>query len=210
MEQRTRLMRDFRERFPPIIKVYLLALIVNFLDVVGICALPDAKASSEFQSSVEAIGDRVRAASTKPVPVTADAVLVRTREWKWNRYLKSALNLPDWLDLGLEYRTRFGVYDHPWRSNQPLGRTDPQIELRSRLRFGLNGPVFKFLFEGQDSRTHLDDPGDFVNDTIVNEWDILQLLGLGHRHKRVGNGPSRRSACWSAYYGFWPTLVNRS
>ncbi len=121
---------------------------VYALDAVGICALSEAKASSEFQSSVQGIIDRIRAASMKPVSETADAVLVRTREWKWYRYLKSALNLPDWLDLDLEHRTRFGVYDHPWRSNQPLGRTDPPIEQRSRIRFGLNGEVFKFLFEG--------------------------------------------------------------
>lgn len=186
--QRRRLTRDCRGRFSKIVKVCLLCLVVNSLDSVGICALSETKASSEFQSSVEAIGDRVRAASMKPVPETADAVLVRTREWKWNRYLKSALNLPDWLDLGFEHRTRFGVYDHPWRSNQPLGRTDPQIEQRSRIRFGLNGKVFKFLFEGQDSRTHLDDPGDFVNATIVNETDILQLLVSATATNVLGTG----------------------
>lgn len=115
-----------------------------------------------------------RAPASPPEPT--DAVLIQSQEWQWNRYLKNALNLPDWLDLGLEQRTRFEVYDHPWRSSQPLGRTDPQIQQRSRVRLGLNGEAFKFLFEGQDSRVHLDDPGDFVNTSIKNEFDILQAL----------------------------------
>lgn len=83
------------------------------------------KASSGIHQFTHDVIDRVKAASTTPVSEPADAVLIRTKEWKWNRYVRSALNLPDWMDLGLEHRTRFGVYDHPWRSNQPLGRTDP-------------------------------------------------------------------------------------
>ncbi len=107
---------------------------------------------------------------------SADAVLIRTKEWKWERYLQQTLNLPDWVDLGIEHRTRFEVYDHPWRSSQRLGRTDPQIQQRSRIRFGLNRAVVKFLFEGQDSRVHLDDSGDFVTTGTRNEWDILQVF----------------------------------
>ena len=107
---------------------------------------------------------------------SADAVLVSAREWKWNRYLQHVMQLPQWVDLGLEHRTRFEVYDHPWRSSQPLGRTDPQIQQRSRVRVGLNGGPFRFLFEGQDSRVHLDDPGIFVNSGINNEVDVLQVF----------------------------------
>ena len=122
--------------------------------------------------------ERINAASKTPLPETADAVLIRSKEWKWNRFLKSALKLPDWIDLGIEHRTRFEVYDHPWRTIQPLGRTDPQIQQRSRVRFGLNGGAFKFLFEGQDSRVHLSDLSefDFLNTGVRNEYDILQLL----------------------------------
>ncbi len=150
--------------------------------------MPDTHPTSESHQLNQGILDRIRMAGTNPVPETADAVLVLTREWKWDRYVKSALNLPDWLDLGLSHRTRFGVYDHPWRSNQSLGRTDPQIEQRSRIRFGLTGDVFKFVFEGQDSRTHLDDPGDFVNNTIVNETDILQVLVSATARNLFGTG----------------------
>ena len=111
----------------------------------------------------------------------ADAVLNQRKELEWSRYLKTGMNLPDWVDLGIENRTRFESYDHPWRTNQSTGHgdTDSQIVLRSRLRVGLggNGP-FRFLFEGQDSRAYgNNDQGDFANNTTVNEWDIVQLLG---------------------------------
>ncbi len=106
----------------------------------------------------------------------ADAVLVPTREWKWNRYLKAALHLPDWLDLGLEHRTRFETYDHPWRRSQPAGQTDSQIQQRSRVRLGLNGRSVKFLFEGQDARVYLDGAESYVTTAIRNEMDVLQLM----------------------------------
>ncbi|MEC4679107.1 MAG: alginate export family protein [Nitrospirota bacterium] len=132
----------------------------------------------------------MKAASTTSIPESGDAVLIRTKEWQWHRYLKNALNLPDWIDLGLEHRTCFEVYDHPWRSIQPLGRTDPQIQQRSRVRFGLNGGAFQFLFEGQDSRVHLSDLNefDFLNTGIRNEHDILQLFVSATAKNVFGTG----------------------
>ena len=122
----------------------------------------------------------------------ADAVLNQRKELEWNRYLKTATHLPDWVDLGLEQRTRFESYDHPWRSTQQIGNgsTDAQIPLRSRVRFGLggNGPL-RFLFEGQDSRSFSDgEPGDFRNNNTVNEFDILQLFGSLTLNNVLGSG----------------------
>lgn len=122
----------------------------------------------------------------------ADAVLNQRRELDWNRYLKTSLHLPDWIDLGLEQRTRFESYDHPWRASQAIGngQTDPQILLRSRLRVGLGGDgPFRFLFEGQDARAFLNRaPGDFRDTTTVNEFDILQLLGSVTVNNVLGSG----------------------
>ncbi|MBK9307973.1 MAG: alginate export family protein [Nitrospira sp.] len=122
----------------------------------------------------------------------ADAVLIQQRELAWSRYLRSAAHLPDWLDLGLEHRTRFESYDHPWRASQQNGNGSPdtQVALRSRVRFGLggNGPV-RFLFEGQDSRAYWDGaPGDFRDTTTINEFDILQLLGSLTMNDVLGTG----------------------
>ena len=118
----------------------------------------------------------------------ADAVLIRTKEWKWARNLKEVLNLPDWIDLGLENRTRFEVYDHPWRTSQPLGRTDPQIQQRTRVRIGLDRGPLSFLFEGQDSRVHLTDPADFVTTATKNEWDIVQVFVSATVKNILGTG----------------------
>lgn len=122
----------------------------------------------------------------------ADAVLNQRRELEWNRYLKTGLHVPDWIDLGLEQRTRFESYDHPWRTSQAIGdgRTDAQVPLRSRLRIGLGGDgPFRFLFEGQDSRSLLNgDRGDFRDTTTVNEFDILQLLGSLTLNNVLGTG----------------------
>jgi len=122
---------------------------------------------------------------------TSDAVLILERETKWNRYLKTAMHLPDWVDLGIENRTRFESYDHPWRSTQNIGggQTDAQAVVRSRVRVGLGNGPFRFLFEGQDSRAYWNDnPGDFVNNTTVNEWDILQLFGSVTLDNVLGSG----------------------
>ncbi len=134
--------------------------------------------------------ERLKSASTAPLPEPADAVLIRMKEWQWHRYLKNALNLPDWLDLGLENRTRFEVYDHPWRTIQPTRQTDPQIQQRSRVRFGLNGGPFRFLFEGQDSRVHLSDLSEFafVNTAVKNEYDILQVFISATARNAFGTG----------------------
>jgi hypothetical protein len=122
----------------------------------------------------------------------ADAVLNLRRELEWSRYLRTALHVPDWIDLGFEQRTRLESYDHPWRTSQRIGngQTDDQIALRSRLRVGLggNGPL-RFLFEGQDSRSFLDkDRGDFRDATTVNEFDVLQLLGSLTLNNVLGTG----------------------
>ena len=122
----------------------------------------------------------------------ADAVLNQRRDIEWIRYEKTLLRLPDWLDLGLENRTRFESVDHPWRASQAIGngRTDAQIALRSRLRFGLGGDgPLRFLFEGQDSRSFMDNArGDFRDTTTVNEFDILQLLGSLTLNNVMGTG----------------------
>ena len=131
---------------------------------------------------------RLSHAAEHPPPDTADAVLVKPGNWRWNRYLKAALNLPDWLDLGLDHRTRFEVYDHPWRVSQPQGQTDPQIQQRSRLRVGVNAGSLRVLFEGQDSRVYLTEPGDFVNASSKNEFDILQAFASLTANDFLGTG----------------------
>jgi len=152
----------------------------------------EAEPSSGFLDGLADVKKRAGAQTDVKWIEPADTALVLRREVEWKRYLRTALRLPDWIDLGLENRTRFESYDHPWRSSQAIGNggSDPQITLRSRLRIGLggNGPV-RFLFEGQDARAYLNgDPGDFRNITTVNEFDILQLLGSLTVNDVLGTG----------------------
>jgi len=137
-------------------------------------AASNMKRGSTIQRFTQGVRTRMKATPHKQWKETADHVLIRPKERQLNRYLHTALNLPDWIDLGLENRTRFEVFDHSFRKGE-FG-TDVQIPLRSRIRFGLNGGPFQFLFEGQDSRTHLNDAGDFANNTVVNRTDLLQLF----------------------------------
>ena len=121
-----------------------------------------------------------------------DAILNRRKDIEWNRYLKTGLHLPDWIDLGLENRTRFESYDHPWRASQIAGNgaTDSQVPMRSRLRVGLggNGPL-RFLFEGQDSRSFFNgEPGSFRDTTMINEFDVTQLFGAVKLDNVLGTG----------------------
>ena len=152
---------------------------------------PDNGNGSDYPEVIDGIRERADAQTGKKWIETADGVLIQRKELEWSRYWKTAMNLPDWVDLGMENRTRFESVDHPWRSTQKVGggRTDSQVALRTRVRFGLgNGPV-RFLFEGQDSRSYWDnDPGDFVNTTTVNEWDILQLFGSLTVNNALGSG----------------------
>ena len=89
---------------------------MNVVDLMG--GLPiSITGEVTQQSTTQVVADELTNKSFtslgKPLKETADSVLIRTKECQWNRYLKNVLNLPDWIDLGLEHRTRFEVYDHP-------------------------------------------------------------------------------------------------
>ena len=116
----------------------------------------------------------------------ADDGLILTRETTWERYLHSASKLPAWIDLGLEQRTRLESFDHPFRPGE-FG-TDVQVPQRSRVRLGLNGRSSRFLFEGQDSRSQLADPGELMSKSVINTTDVLQLFGSITRHNIFGSG----------------------
>ncbi|MCS6897395.1 MAG: alginate export family protein [Nitrospira sp.] len=139
----------------------------------------------ELEQEIEhGIEEILRTADEKRKPgkriEPADDILTQVREHEWSRYIKTLFTLPEWVDLGLEHRTRFETMDHPVNRSASAGggRTDAQVALRSRLRaqLGGNGPL-RMLFEGQDARSFLDqEPGDFRNNTTVNEFDVLQLF----------------------------------
>ena len=137
---------------------------------------------SEIGPFLNQLHQKAHSTSESPWKEQADAVLIQNTETQWERYLKAAMNLPDWVDLGLENRTRFEVYDHPWRSSQlgGGGKTDPQVALRSRMRFGLYGGPFNFLFEGQDSPEHL-----LAVPPLIAELNARQIEAVAWREDHI-------------------------
>jgi hypothetical protein len=121
---------------------------------------------------------------TRPAE-TADAVLISESQ-SWNRYLKSALRLPSWLDLGIEQRTRFEFLSGPFRPGEP--DTQSNFPLRTRLRIGVDGPgPLRFLAEFQDARVYGDEPDDFIL-LSIDTLDVLQLLVSAKTPDLLGTG----------------------
>ncbi|MCB1937337.1 MAG: alginate export family protein [Nitrosomonas sp.] len=116
-----------------------------------------------------------------------DETLIRANRIKWNRLAKAALNLPDWIEFSLSQRTRFEFVSNNWRAGQ-RNADNTQLPLQSRVRFGINRGPFWVLFEGQDSRTHFDQPGDFAGGVVENKFDILQLFGSATFNNAFNSG----------------------
>ncbi|MGR9046697.1 MAG: alginate export family protein [Gammaproteobacteria bacterium] len=139
----------------------------------GLIAQP---ASASDGSIIETAYDRAEIAYySKEWRELPDEALIRSSRIKWTRLAKAVLNLPDWVELSLRQRIRFEHVTNNWRAGQ---RSDDNIQLplQSRIHLGFNQGPFWVMFEGQDSRTHFDQPGDFTG-RMVNKFDILQLFG---------------------------------
>ena len=162
---------------------------------IFLLATPGQSKSKEEPDSASSTNDQKRVPQPKPfysLPdtwnETADQVLIFERDVKWTRHLKTQLGLPSWIDLGLESRTRFESISFPFRQGE-IG-TQAQIPQRSRIRLGLDGPgPLRFLFEGQDSRTHvLAGKGAQVDNSLVDEWSVLQLFASVTLPNLLGTG----------------------
>jgi len=125
-----------------------------------------------FGSAAERVEKAYHSKEWQELP---DEALIRSERIKWNRLAKAALDLPDWVEFSLSQRTRFEDVSNNWRAGQ-RSADNVQLPLQSRVRLGVNQGPFWLMFEGQDSRTHYHEPGDFVGRQI-NQFDILQLFG---------------------------------
>jgi hypothetical protein len=88
----------------------------------------------------------------------------------WN--LHDALNLPDWLSLSLEQRTRYETLDGSFKANSQGGdqQIPMQIDLSLEARFGHWRVGGEFL----DARQFGADEGSGLNNTHVDEADFIQ------------------------------------
>ncbi|CAA9890072.1 conserved hypothetical protein [Candidatus Methylobacter favarea] len=88
----------------------------------------------------------------------------------WN--LHNALNLPDWLSVSLEQRTRYETLDGSFKANGKGGdqQIPMQIDLSLEARFGRWRAGGEFL----DARQFGADQGSGINNTHVDEADFIQ------------------------------------
>ncbi|HEY5627734.1 MAG TPA: alginate export family protein [Nitrospira sp.] len=166
-----------------------LTCVVAMAEETGADPSLEPQEASAPQSITDGVVERVRASlNGENWREQPDHVLYRLSEQKWNRLLRDALNLPNWVELSAQQRTRFESVSHPWRRGQ-LGQTDVQIPQRTNVRLGVTRGPFALLFEGIDSRTNGQQlPNDFNGSSLVNHTDILQLFASGTFRDTFGSG----------------------
>ena len=130
--------------------------------------------------------DRIQGADNQPTFETADQILTSPPQTQWTRYLRSILQLPRWIDLGIAQRTRGEVLTNPFRVGQT--GTDDQLPLRTRARLGINIAPFRFFFEFQDSRSIGTNQGEFIDNTLVNKHEVQQLFISATFRNTFGTG----------------------
>jgi hypothetical protein len=132
------------------------------------------------------VRDRLAIAQKTPWKARADEVLIPRTQVRWPRYLSSLLNTPAWLELGGSFRVRYEEETNPFRKGE-FG-TDDQLALRTRVRFGVNGQIFRFLAEFQDARAEFVGPGETSSTDTRSTNDILQLFGSATFQNVGGTG----------------------
>ena len=88
----------------------------------------------------------------------------------WN--LHDTLNLPEWLDISLEQRTRYETMSGTFKANSKGG--DQQIPLQTTLWLQAHLGSFRLGTEFMDARALNSDSGTGVNNTMTDTADFLQ------------------------------------
>jgi hypothetical protein len=125
--------------------------------------------------------DNIQAAEKKKYskpPFTAfssqmpDALLGSDKYQKpvWN--LHDTLNLPEWLSVSLEQRTRYETVGGPYKAGSKGG--NQQIPLQTTLWLEAHMSSFRLGTEFMDARALNSDSGTGVNNTMADTVDFLQ------------------------------------
>jgi len=104
-----------------------------------------------------------------------DQILIQEEERiKWPRYLSAALNIPEWLDLGMTNRIRREGFDYPFQAKQDGSTWD----WGQRTRFRVTGKWknFRALLELQGANSGEDADTDFVGTSTFNAANFQQLF----------------------------------
>jgi len=105
-----------------------------------------------------------------------------TGPWRMSR----ALDLPEWLDIRGEQRTRYETLDGQFRAGRTGG--DQALAMRTSLSADLKlRPVGVFV-EGMDSRQYLSDSGSPIDTTMVDTVELLQAHARWHVSDWIAGG----------------------
>jgi hypothetical protein len=102
------------------------------------------------------------------ISAIASAEETKTKLWR----LQRALHLPDWIALSVEQRTRYETLDNQFRARGQGG--DQVIAFRTLIAAEARFQDFHIGGEFIDSRLLLDDRGTPLDNTQVDEADLLQ------------------------------------
>lgn len=89
-------------------------------------------------------------------------------------HLDQMLHVPEWLHLGLDFRTRYEAYSQPIKKNETTGAA--QFSERTDVQVGIHVKPFKFHVEFLDARP-LYNYGVIVSSRMEDRNDLLQLYG---------------------------------
>jgi len=102
------------------------------------------------------------------VALSAASLTLSAAPWR----LSEALDLPSWIRLSGEQRTRYETLDGQFRAGRRGG--DQALALRTSLTADFHTEPVGFLAEVLDARQYLSDAGSPIDNTMVNALDVLQ------------------------------------
>ena len=107
--------------------------------------------------------------------VLSDDASVRLQQSRF--HLDQMLHVPDWLHLGLNFRTRYESYSQPVKKNETTGAS--QFSERTSVQLAMRYKPFRFFSEFLDAQP-LYNNGVTINNRMKNSSDLLQVYaGLG-------------------------------
>ena len=115
--------------------------------------------------------------------ILSDDFRIRLPQSRFN--LDQALHVPNWLHLGLDFRTRYEAYSQPVKKHETTGAA--QFSERTDVNVVARYKPFKFHLEFLDARP-LYNYGITVSSRMENQNDVLQLYGSLQTDNFLGSG----------------------
>ncbi len=105
-----------------------------------------------------------------------------TENWS----VQKQLNLPDWLTLKIDHRTRYEGYDNAFKKDQSGG--DQIMAFRTNVFLGIHYDNFEIGTEFIDSRIALEGGNTPMNTALINQTDLLQAYLAWQSTDLLGSG----------------------